>query len=291
MRLNWLAVLGGMVAVMVVLVGCEWENAGDEDSWDGTVGWVNFSGVYRAADEGLLVRVGFASVQRTGFATIGTGSDTTLRFTGVLTPTVVPGSVFGSDGKESLTDASTGTGTGTSTNAVTGNLTGDRGGSGTVNYQTGAISLTFFDPPDAGDRVFVSYLYEERVGGGNVNDPLQGSTVPIYALTVQQTGNWIRLIDDRGNVFEGQVFFVETGGASDGDTAGTVVGQFEATGTVNGVQVTIVGNLQGAYADPEEGENEGIMVNRTIEGTWIETGGMSGMINGVAADPPDTEIP
>lgn len=289
MRFKWLAVLGGMVSLVVMLAGCEWEGTDDEDTWDSTVGWINFSGTYRAADGGLLVRIGFTSVQRTGFNTLGTGDNMRKSFTGVLTPVVVPGSVFVSDGFEALTDASTGTGS--TTNATTGNLTGDKGGSGTINYQTGALSVTFDMEPASGVTVFASYLYEERVGGGNINDPLQGSTVPIYALTVQQQGNYLRLIDDRGNIYEGQVYLTETGGGSTGSSAGTVVGQFEARGTVNGVAVTIVGNLQGAYADPEEGEQFGILVNRTLDATWIETGGMSGMINGVAADPPDTEIP
>lgn len=40
-------VVSVLLAVMIFSGGCEWENAGDEGSWNNSMGWVNFGGTYR----------------------------------------------------------------------------------------------------------------------------------------------------------------------------------------------------------------------------------------------------
>ena len=79
---------------------------------------------------------------------IGTGDGATITFTAVLSKTPIkPGSVTVTDGVETFTDNGDGT------------LTGSAGGSGTVNYTTGDISVTFATAPASGAAITASYKY------------------------------------------------------------------------------------------------------------------------------------
>lgn len=76
---------------------------------------------------------------------LGTGTGGTLLFSGTIDEAPVRvGSVVVTDGVETFTDNSDGT------------LTGSAGGTGTVNYWTGAISVTFFAAPALGAEVIVT---------------------------------------------------------------------------------------------------------------------------------------
>lgn len=284
MRLKSLLVLIATAVLAGLFVGCEWEMSGDDDTWDMSGGWVNFSGVYRAGDGGLLIRLGFETVQSFGFTWLGAGDGARRTFSTSLTPTVVPGSVTVSDGFESFTDGGSGGGsTGTvSTTTGTGVLVGDQGGSGSVNYQTGAITVTFNTEPGLDVGIWCSYLFERRPDGGSIGDSVQGSTLPIFAFTVTQIGDQITITDDNGNSYDGRISVLQTSGGGGGTTSGTAVGQFEAWGTSGGLAVRIVGTFQGAFTAPTATEDAGVLVNRTLDGTWIETGGMSGSINATA---------
>jgi hypothetical protein len=67
---------------------------------------------------------------------VGTGDETTKAFTATLSKApVLAGAVSVTDGTETFTDDGLG------------RLTGDAGGSGTVNYRTGALSVTFNAAP------------------------------------------------------------------------------------------------------------------------------------------------
>lgn len=78
---------------------------------------------------------------------LGTGDGATALFSGSITNTVVePGTVVITDGTETFTDEN-------------GVLTGDAGGAGTVNYETGAFSLTFDANVTNTQDVTVSYSY------------------------------------------------------------------------------------------------------------------------------------
>jgi len=79
---------------------------------------------------------------------IGTGDDATTTFNATLAKTpVIPGSVSVTDGTETFTDNGDGT------------LTGSAGGSGTVNYTTGALSVTFNAAPSNGASITADYSY------------------------------------------------------------------------------------------------------------------------------------
>jgi len=90
-----------------------------------------------------LVTGVFASVSG---ESIGTGDGLATSFSATLANTPVkPGSVTVTDGTETFTDNGDGT------------LTGSAGGSGTINYVTGAISVTFAAAPASGASITVDY--------------------------------------------------------------------------------------------------------------------------------------
>ena len=82
---------------------------------------------------------------------VGSGDGTTTTFSGTLTKTPIDkSSVTVTDGTQTLTDDGNG------------NFTGD--GSGTINYTTGAYSVTFTAAPDTGtDNITADYTYYETL--------------------------------------------------------------------------------------------------------------------------------
>jgi hypothetical protein len=287
-RKNLLVGLSVGLVWVALFSGCEWETSDDvTDSWDTTAGWLNFSGVYRAANGGLLATSGTVVGTR-DFArdTLGTGDGLGKSFAGTIQPTVVQGSVSVSDGFETFTDAGTTGGGGTNVVVMTGNLAGDKGGSGTVNYLTGMISVTFDQEPADGDEVFVTYLYESSPGG-IPGDPISGSSKAIRSLTVHQVGNKITLTDNNGDVYTGTISVLTTTATGNNNAAesGVVVGQFDATGTSGGIPVHIIGTFLGSFTQPLTAGGTGALINRTLEGTWLEASGQSGTLSAAAADP------
>lgn len=82
--------------------------------------------------------------------TIGTGNGTALEFNSTLTALPIEaGTLTATDGTEAFTDTDQGNGTGL--------LTGTSGGTGTINYSTGAIQVKFAVAPANGAKVEVSY--------------------------------------------------------------------------------------------------------------------------------------
>ena len=82
---------------------------------------------------------------------IGTGDGTTINFTGTLTTPVLPGSV--------LINAGALTGTDNTSGVISGG-----GISGTINYASGAISVTFTTAPATGVQVLVDYNTNDSSG-------------------------------------------------------------------------------------------------------------------------------
>jgi len=79
---------------------------------------------------------------------IGTGDGYTTTFTATLSnKPIKPGTVKVTDGVETFTDNGDGT------------LTGSSGGSGTINYVTGEISVTFASAPASGSTITADYQW------------------------------------------------------------------------------------------------------------------------------------
>jgi len=123
--------------------------------WNIIVKTLRFFGVKKYADDlitnaGKEVAVRLFSGQYPSVSgeSIGTGDGTTTTFNATLANVpVIPGTVSITDGTETFSDNGDGT------------LTGDAGGSGTVNYNTGAVSVTFNTAPANGAGITANYEY------------------------------------------------------------------------------------------------------------------------------------
>lgn len=88
---------------------------------------------------------------------LGTGNGSTKAFSGTLASIAAKRTVFGiviQDSVETFTDNHDGT------------LTGDQGGTGTINYSTGAYEVTFNTAPVGSDPITGDYQYEDSTNNG-----------------------------------------------------------------------------------------------------------------------------
>ncbi len=278
------------IAVMIVaaagfLASCEdWERVTeDTDYWSDSYTWINFAGVYRDDAGQFLIREHGVAAAVNASDTLGVGdTNFSIAFSGTLRHTpIVKGSVTITDGVETFTDAS-----------GSGVLVGDGGGSGSMNYQTGASSVDFAIFVQAGTSVRATYQYW---GSGTSANPLPGTTgTQIFTMTVQQQGQILLLIDSDGMSYTGRISTASSSTGQDGQApTGIVIANFTAYGTSSaGASVTIVGTLHAQFVRQQERATGGgggtiyryYLSDRTVSGTWLEAGGMTGDINGVTTE-------
>jgi len=304
-----------LAAVALLSAGCEWESSGDEGSWSDAVSWANFAGVYRSGSDARPLVANF-SLASGGVP--GTGSDTSqfiehpvvnqAAFDHASPFTTVSGTINfmnrGVDGwylKAGSVDITfTGTSTGpvggfsdNGSGVLAGNYAQVPGGpsfaaTGTIDYDTGAWSITLSptDPFVEIARITYSYVVLETIGssvvgggggGGNATPPT--SYAWIYTLDVQQTGNQLRFVDNRGFTWEGRILSMTTpGGDSTGKSAGDVVGAFEVTGTTDS-RFKITGSFGGVYTVAAAAGKAATtsassqLTQRRIQGIWMEPTG------------------
>lgn len=173
-------------------------------------------------------------------------------------------------------------------------------GSGEIVYATGAWFVNLALPGiQTTVTIKASYRQNTTPESGPSETPSSdvhpGSTgVSIYSFTVQQDGSSIKIIDNHGMEYIGSagtpVFTSENlqptttsdSSSSSGTTLtpdGPVTMSFNATGTsLAGFTVNMVGSFNGFYQTDQR------LINRTISGTWIEVGGKTGDIYGLADD-------
>jgi hypothetical protein len=300
--------LAGLVLLMGwCFIGCDWDTADDDATWDNTFSWVNFSGTYYgSASDGLIVS------DYTRSAAGGSGGGATMiavqeepgipasypsfqaiisgRFPADKLP-VVPGSITilmeGANTAGAFTDDGGGAlqgGFGLVGQAQTSD------GAGTVQYETGVWTLTL-DAPGFIESVNCKYSWAYTVNATNSTvvpaGPNSGATsVNLYAFVVRQVGNRLTLTDSTGRTYEGRLTIVGTGGGDGtGSTEGEVLAGFEVRGvSAAGIEVIITGYLQGAYVppNPQADVDYGFLTQRMISGQWIEVGGKVGDIRGAA---------
>ena len=305
-KLNRICVLLVAVAAAGVPVGCEWEGSGDSGTWNSAYNWVNFSGVYRAGSGGILVTdysiTGTppnspGSTNAVSSEGIGVGNGVNTTFSGTLNHSPVQaGSVSISAGGFDLVDDGIG------------GLAGS-GVSGAIDYGTGGWSIDLFGIPlDVGVPITASYSYivAGGTGGGTSSGAGSGSSgVTIFSFTVFQEGNVLSITDSSGAVYTGNMGSIRSTGGVVGSTdapsadpnatdtpptalatGDQVVGQFQVTGISGaGVQVTIVGTLQGVVgvSTGTGTSRQTFLTDRRMMGTWIEAGGVTGDIDGQAS--------
>ncbi len=284
-------VLSGIVGMGIMalgLTGCEWTSGGGVETWVGTgYDWANFSGDYRAPDGRVLVRefgvtnnLGTISITNSSRdEVIGTGDGMTTEFSGTVHGVPIPGTLTILVGGYRFTDATANTGLGTFNLSVS----PADGSSGTINYASRVWTLKFPAPIGAGAAIKANYMYlvtQEDAGQGNHGQA-------IYSFVVFHTGNTLRLVDSNGTVYDGYIGDMNTtaGNYDPTDAAQTipddarVFAQFSASGSSAGYMVTIAGTLQGDFSS----ENNA-MVDRTMQATFVESGGYAADINAQAAD-------
>ncbi len=286
--------VGCVLACVAILMGCEYQGTGDSGSWNSSASWVNFSGVYRAGGGGVLVSDftidtgGGSSENGTNSIdvsneVIGQGNGVATVFSGTLAHgSILPGSLEINGGAFTLVDQGNGS------------LVGNLGSFGSVTYGTGAWSFNLNGIPLAnGDNIIASYSYtvSSGGGGGGSGGGGQGSSgAPIVTFTVFQAGNKIEITDNNGAKYNGQLGNVATtsGINSDSDTTlvpsigDSVIAEYTADGTSSaGKHVMLAGTFQGVVG---RGSETAMFLNdRRMLGTWIESGGVTGDINGQAS--------
>ena len=272
--------------------GCDWDWAGSDESVSDRFNWVSFSGVYRAATGSVLItdysitpEVDADLTARVTGEAIATAGALDSVFAGTLdNGNVVAGSVQIDAGGYSLVDDGAG--------ALAGG-----GKTGTIAYESGAWSVDLGAATlPAGTVLRASYSYTRSTTPGT-GGPSSGVTGrAIFSLTVVQSGNRLTITDNNGATYSGQISFRTSGGVAqnlpggaavpaDGDT---VIASFDAGGTsAAGVRVKITGAFS-ATAEVAAPEADAVatatqiqLVNRKIDGTWIEPN-KTGDINGVS---------
>jgi hypothetical protein len=287
-----------LMVLGIGFAGCEWGGSGDDNSWNDSGAIANFNGSYRGGGSGgYLVSVYSTASSSTpgGTATIsgesiGTGDGSSTTFGGTLTyAPVVAGSLsITAAGGFSFSDAGDGT--------LNGSVSGT---SGTIAYPSGGWTINLGGGfIAAGGAITATYTVTNA--GSSSSGSSQGSTDPIYAFNVQQSGNKIKIIDNNGSVYEGSMGDMRTtGNLGSGSSGGTyvngdqVIASFSASGkSAAGMFVNLTGSFQGTVqgvssvtttsGSTTTTKTSMALANRRIVGTWIEDGGKTGDISGVS---------
>ncbi len=265
-----LAIGIGLAMVAVFMAGCEWTAGGSVDTWNTSQNgdWADFSGTYKAVDNGVLVRsyavVTNTATNQVSSQQIGTGDGTTTAFADNLGQTPARGTLTIVVGGYRFIDPGSITTNIGGTVSLT--VTPADGAAGTFNFSTTVWSLTFPAPVAAGTPIVASYSYT-----ATTTTPAQANHgKPIYSFVVYQTGNNLRLIDSNAGAYDGVM------GAMAGTTnSSSAQASFSVNGVSQGYKVTIVGTLRGTVSGS-------LLSARTMKATYIEEGGYDGDIDAVA---------
>ncbi|MCX6996752.1 MAG: hypothetical protein NTV49_06625 [Kiritimatiellaeota bacterium] len=284
----WAGVLTCAVS-LALITGCDsWNWGGSADSWNESGGWQDVSGQYVGVDGYLvsnysnLIPITTNAVITYAISTnsitkeIGTTVAAQAFYSGVITPLpIVPASItifVGTSPSVTLV--------GNASGALAGS-----GGSGTINYTTGAYSITLTAAPVGGQSIQAVYLFTSGGGtsGGEVsgggNNP--GGSSIITAFVVEQAGNNVKFTDNNGSIYSGSMGTVSTNIGS-----GTNISSISASYSYDvrgvsaaGMNVEMVGSF--LVNGVAQGTNGTIIVGTQMTGTWLEEGGKTGHIKGV----------
>jgi len=256
-----------------VLAGCEggWQAGGSSSNYNTSGKWQDVSGTYVGLPGAYLV---------SNYSNMGptNGSGNTVQET---VGTTVAGQILysGSLGSAPLTAGTLAmaiSGVAAGNDNGTGGITGTGITSGSINYSTGAWSLTLTAAPPAGADIVATYQKSSTTSSG-----AGGSGVTINTFTVQQSGNVVSFTDNNGSIYKGQIGMTSTN--SSGGTNTTALSAtyaYDVSGVSSaGFKVEMVGTflINGIAV----GTNGVSVTETTISGTWLEQAGKTGHISGV----------
>lgn len=277
---SWMAAFAGFS--VLVMSGCDWEGLSEGDGKSNRYDAYNFTGSYAgvplvSAYTTAAVSTGEASRVRS--ETIGTIVAGQTVYHGVLARfPVTDGTVQIVCGSLVVTDDGSGA------------LQIGGVDAGSIVYASGAWNLTIpvASLPSAGTAIKASYTYTGD------NEP-SSSGKEIFVFNVDQDGNNLTIVDNTGAKYTGKISSIRgTGGASvefpgaasipaDGEP---VTATFSVSGRSSaGLNVTIVGSFGATASVVAATETTAAQVSlndRAIHGTWIESGGKTGNVNGTA---------
>ena len=298
------AVLG---VTVVGIVGCEWKGGSSDNSWNDSNSLANFNGTYTGNGGYLVSEYSLSSSSSSSGSSSG-------NVVGESGGTLSGGISFGGHTASSpilagsLTIYLSGGDRGSFRDDGAGHLSGQYlngvhfDAHGSIDYNNGSYSISADTPVPfmGGSDVTLNYTIASSSTNGSITggSTPAGSGKPIYAFSVQQTGNKLKIIDNNGSVYEGSLGDVRTtGNLGSADQNATFVNgdqvsaSFSASGTSDaGKHVNLVGTFQGTASGVSQVTtiNNGVTTyrtsmalgNRTMTGTWIEDGGKTGNISG-----------
>jgi len=199
---------------------------------------------------------------------------------------------FDNGAKGSVTDNGSGQVSGYYLNAIP----GPHPAAGTIVYGNGQISIFFPDILGLQNAsVTVRYTVDTGAGSGSGSQTPGTTKIKIYSFNVFQEGEKLRIVDNNGSTYEGSFGSIRTTGGVDQDTTfptynngDQITAQFEAKGrSAANVAVQMVGNFSATIAGVSSSSGGATvsmrLTDRRIMGTWIESGGKTGDINGQSA--------
>ncbi len=288
---SWVSAATGLAAIALV-AGCEWQSGGSAEHFSDRYNWVNFSGVYRGVNGGLLVTdytalPGASDITNTtARQLVATGDGVTAIFTGVAgRGNIVPGTFVVEAGDMYWLDNGSGTLVASGLGAINGRIV----------YDTGAWMVRGVVP--AGVKVVIRYASTTDATQTGTNRPGSGASgIRIYSFSLTQEGNRITIVDNNGSVYTGEFGSITTNTGANRTTAlneqttilsgDAVIAQFNVKGvSAAGKNVRITGVLQGTAVvnvDQITGVSTLTLSDRRMTGTWIEEKGRTGDINGAA---------
>lgn len=251
--------------IMAVLTGCEgnWQLGGSAGNYNTSGNWQNVSGRYVAANGQWLVSSYSGVSSNTITETVASTVAGQLNYSGTLgnAPLVANTLAISLGSIGAVHDNGSGS------------LSGSGVTSGSIDYTTGAWSLTLSAAPAAGVGMVATYQTSGSGGAG-------GSGVSIQTFEVSQAGNVVTFTDNNGSVYKGQIGATSTNSPSGTNvTAISASYSFDVSGvSAAGFNVEMVGHFL---------VNGGTVISNTVimttsmTGTWLEQGGKTGNIAGI----------
>lgn len=259
-----------MAAVAAILTGCDWGGAGD-GTWNDAYSWANFSGTYNLARTiSTSSEEGGSSVDDPkyvpGVANFKAADGNVQSFKmpyGKIKPGTVKIAIgdlftYHDDGKSGLAGEQ------------------KTAGSGTIDYDTGAWSITTAGAAKIPGGSKINCTFEYVGSTGDSGNPKDNGAVTITWINVNQQGNVFTFTDNKGVVYSGKI----TGASMPGSgytVAGNIRLSFEVTAANGG---KIVGSFNGDWSGASDASS-GTLYNRSMNATY-RRGKSSEQINAVS---------